>query len=90
MIAGGLPLIGFAELLVNGNDFIAFHFNHFHVEKWGKGIGVEVIRIDRELVGLLEIVSKGGGEVLGEFGGALRKGSRAGGEWMKGGANGFG
>ena len=87
MIAGGLPLIGFAELLMNGN-FIAFHFNHFHVEKWGKGIGVEVIRIDRELVGLLEIVSKGGGEVSGEFGGALRKGSRAG--WMKGGANGFG
>ena len=35
------------RVVKNGNDFIAFHFNHFHVEKWGKGIGVEVIRIDR-------------------------------------------
>jgi hypothetical protein len=41
------------------------------------------------LIFLLKIVGKGCGEGLGEVGGALREVGGAGGEWMKGSADGF-
>ncbi len=75
---------------MDGNDLIAFHFNHFHVEKRGEGVGFEIIGINGLLVFFLEIVSEGCGEGLHEIGGVLAKVGGAGGEWMKGGTDGFG